>query len=427
MVPASQPSRSLRLAQLGLLFVVCLLTSGCLVVGEVTPTTSELPRWACPTPTPLPPIEVPAGTQPDPQGTPVPITRTTEPYEREPYNTIGQQPILRPTPHTKTGTQFFLGQLINLTRDLDVQVDITPSGTPIDGEQLSLVRLTWHNRGASVAFEPGRQVVVNTIRRADRRLVAGPWRWSADAAAAAGMATDDSVLHTEIPAGTSDLQIPILAPAGTVETLDLQLDPPNATTGTAGTLRVQFTPDRDPHCDAPGTEAAVYDDTNREVSGAPVPPGADSLVAAAMAQLGRQYCWGGKGYIPCSGWTLKEGQVTPPCASYPCWDCSGLTWGVYQAVGITIGHGTQNQKNYPQVALAQVQPGDLFLFYGINQQGRASRITHVGMYVGDVDGDGTGDMVHAANYPAGVIVTKNIVRNAYYMQRLAVVTRPPRG
>lgn len=171
----------------------------------------------------------------------------------------------------------------------------------------------------------------------------------------------------------------------------------------------------------------MYDDANREVSGAPVPPGADSIVAAALAQLGRQYCWGGKGYTPCSGWTPQDGQVTPPCASYPCWDCSGLTWGVYQAVGITIGHGTANQKNYPAVALSAIQPGDLLLFYGINQQGRASRITHVGVYVGDVDGDSTGDMVHAANYPTGVIVTKNIVRNPYYMRKLAVVTRPPKG
>src|SRR5262249_43478606 len=106
---------------------------------------------------------------------------------------------------------------------------------------------------------------------------------------------------------------------------------------------------------------------------------------------------------------------------------SGLTWFAYYENGITIGQGTANQQNYPVVPLDQVQPGDLLLFSDINVQGRGARITHVGMYVGDLDGDGTGDMVHAANYPTGVILTKNIFNNRYYIERLVIITRPPRG
>lgn len=119
---------------------------------------------------------------------------------------------------------------------------------------------------------------------------------------------------------------------------------------------------------------------------------------------------------------------TPPCASYPCFDCSGLTWYAYQQNGIIIGHGTSNQKTYQAVDLAQIAPGDLMLFTGgpVGSGNRFSGIRHVGLYVGDVTGDGTGDMVHAANYPDGVVIVNNVLASPYYAQRLAVVTRPPR-
>ncbi|HEX6293017.1 MAG TPA: NlpC/P60 family protein [Herpetosiphonaceae bacterium] len=411
--------------------VLLLPLLGCIGTANVTPTAGGLPRWACPTPTALPPIQVEDGSDLNPEGTPVPHYRDTLPYEREPYNEIGREPILRPTPQTKTGTSFYLGQIINLQPALDVQLTVETRGEPIIRDagvvQLFIVRATWHNRGDPFPFDPARQLVISSIRRPDGRLLAGPWRWDLAAAEAAWLTPTDAALHTEIPTGESTLQVPILAPTGSVAVLDLQLDPPDATEASAGSLRVQFTAAEEPDCEHAGTVAAVYDEEGREAVPPPVPGGSATLIAFARQQLGRQYCWGGKGWSPCSGYTPQDGQVTPPCASYPCWDCSGLTWGAYNAAGIVIGHGTSNQKNYPAVPIDQIQPGDLLLFGGINQVGRGARITHVGLYAGDLDGDGTGDMIHAASYPTGVVIAKNILGNRYYLQRLAIITRPPRG
>lgn len=417
-------SRALAILAISPVFLLLLACFGSAEVSTIVG--NGMPRWACPTPTALPPIQVEAGTELNVQGTPVPTYRDTKPYEREPYNQIGKEPILLPTPYTKQGTSFFLGQIINLGSQLDVQITGESRGAPVmqgDVElQLYLLKTTWHNRGEAVPFDPARQMVLTGIRRQDGRLSAGQWRWDNAAAKAAQIAAEDTTLHTEIPAGDSEITLPVLAPVGTVQAVDLQLDPPEATQNTAGTFRIQFTAAQESNCDHDGTVAAVYDDAGQNIVAPPVAPGTDSIVAFAIQQIGRQYCWGGKGMQPCSGL-----GVTPPCASYPCWDCSGLTWGAYNANGIIIGHGTANQKNYPAVPKDQIQPGDLLLFGGINQQGRGAAITHVGLYAGDIDGDGTGDMVHAANYPTGVVIAKNVLGNKYYMQRLAIITRPPHG
>ncbi len=403
-------------------------TLGCFGAAEVNDLAgTSLPRWACPTRTALPPIEVEDGTTLNPQGTPVPSQRMTEPYEREPYNGVGKRPILLPTPYTKTGTSFFLGQIINLGSTLDVRVEVVAQGTPITADlpeprQLYLLQTHWENRGQPLPFDPGRQMVLTMVKQTSGRQMAGQWRWDTRAAEAAGLPASEAVLHTDIPSGSSKIVIPVLAPVGTPQTIDLQLDPPDAAANGAGSLRVQFTRAEELNCEQPGTVAASYEDVQQPIIPPPVAPGTDRIVAFAMQQLGRQYCWGGKGWQPCSGL-----GVTPACAAYPCWDCSGLTWGAYNANGIVIGHGTQNQKNYPAVPQDQVQPGDLLLFGGINQQGRGATITHVGLYAGDIDGDGTGDMIHAANYPTGVVLAKNVLGNRYYLQRLAIITRPPRG
>ncbi len=412
---------------------VFLLLLACFGSAEVTTIAgNSLPRWSCPTPTALPAIEVEDGRVSNPQGTPVPTYRDTEPYEREPYNQIGKQPILRPTPYAKTGTSFFLGQIVNITDQLDVQVMGTAQGTSFtqgadEARQLYLLKTIWHNRGQAVAFDPARQMVLTGIKRSDGRLSAGQWRWDTAAAEAAAMATHETNLRTEIPAGDTEISLPVIGPAGTVQSVDLQLDPPGATQDTLGSLRLQFMRSDEPNCEHDGTVGAVYEDGARNTAAPPIARGTDKIVAAALAQLGRQYCWGGKGYAPCNGYGGGPVQVTPACASYPCWDCSGLTWGAYNANGIVIGHGTSNQKNYPAVPVSDIQPGDLLLFGGINQQGRGATITHVGLYAGDIDGDGTGDMIHAANYPTGVVIAKNVLGNTYYTQRLALITRPPHG
>ena len=383
---------------------------------------SDIPRWACPSATPLPPIEVEDGTENNDLGTPVPKYRDTDPYERE-YG-IGNRPPPLPTPYTKgagfqSQTAFFIGQIVNW-RSMDVKVDIAGSDTMglEAGERLYRIRLEWRNYGSPFPFTPMRQLVITAISRADGRMTGGEWRYSDRAAQLAGI--DPATLAQALPSGTTVQEVPIIAPDGNVGSIDIQLDQPGASS--ANGLRLHFTPGRPPECGFDGTWSAVYPSSSREFTGVAAPPGADAVVASALKYVGRQYCWGGKGYVPCSGL-----GVTPPCADYPCFDCSGLTWFAYKENGLPISQGTANQKNYAPVQPDQIQPGDLMLFSAINAQNSGARITHVGLYAGDLDGDGKGDMIHAANYPTGVVITKNVLGNPYYVSHLVVVTRPPRG
>ena len=388
---------------------------------------SDIPRWACPTATPLPPIEVEDGTKDNDLGTPEPKYRETDPYERE-YG-IGNRPPPRPTPYTKgagfqSQTAFFIGQIVNW-RSMDVRVDVAGSDTTgLDAnERLYRIRLEWRNYGNPFPFTPMRQLVLTAISRSDGRLTGGEWRYSDRAAQLAGI--DPSTLAQALTQGTTIQEIPIIAPDGNVGSIDIQLDQPGASS--ANGLRLHFTPGRAPECGDDGTWAAVYSSAPRQFSGVAAPPGADAIVATALKYVGVQYCWGGKGFSPCNGYGGEPTQVTPACASYPCFDCSGLTWFVYKENNLPIGQGTANQKNYTPVQVSDIRPGDLMLFSAINAQNSGARITHVGLYAGDLDGDGKGDMIHAANYPTGVVITKNVLGNPYYLSHLVVVTRPPRG
>ena len=73
-------------------------------------------------------------------------------------------------------------------------------------------------------------------------------------------------------------------------------------------------------------------------------------------------------------------------------DCSGLTYYIYQQLGITIGRTSYAQaKNGVSVSKSEVQPGDILIFKGGG---------HVGIYVG---GD---TFVHAGNTSTGVKAVK---------------------
>lgn len=383
-----------------------------------------IPRWICPSATPLP-TRIKVGND-DPLSTPetTPTSLYYEPWEQE-YGL----PLQTPTPYVKQGSSFFFQQYVELRPNVFVYVTYQTRPTTIRAVsyQLVLVSLRWNNKsGVDVPLRPLRQIVVTAVQLADGRKQQGEWYWSADAATAAGLTQGQSLESWLIPRGESSLQIPILAPGANVTQIDVRIDPPNAVdTVSDGTLRVQFTQGQVRDCIQPeGVMTGLPYDPANPAQGMPIPPGADAMLASALKQVGRQYCWGGKGFTPCSG--CAGGQcVTPACASYPCFDCSGLTWWVYHENGITIGHGTSNQQNYPQVPFDQQAPGDLALFTTINSHSR-SGITHVGILF-DINGDGTMDMVHSANYPDGVIVEMNVWSKRYYRNNLILITRPPRG
>jgi cell wall-associated NlpC family hydrolase len=97
----------------------------------------------------------------------------------------------------------------------------------------------------------------------------------------------------------------------------------------------------------------------------PLPLTRADLVRSAKQFLGLRYLWGGL-----SAWG---------------YDCSGLTWAVYRAHGITIPRDADAQFTAGRpVSLAAAKPGDL-IFYG------TSFVHHVTMAVGD------GLMIEAPN------------------------------
>lgn len=428
----------------------CITMLGCLLMvtpmlacvgtpfSAVPPLVNYEPRHACPTNTPLPFGEAGPVKEiiryPRPTATPSGPIRYDEEvvyyekWERE-YGHLGGPPFPAPTPYTKSGFRYYIGQLINLGPDLDLQLDVEPTGIMSDSSRLYLVKTQWTNRGTPIVMQPARQLVISSVRTSEGRKLGGVWAWSPSAARLAGLSAGTEVLSMTILPGETELVLPIVAPRDQVQVVELHADPQHVNDQTGGVLHVQFVADTDPYCDHPGTHQAVYSKAWRPVVAPPAPGSAGSIVAAAMKYVHRPYCWGGKGYGPCPGNpTIGYKDACPAYQQLPCFDCSGLVAQAYlEGAGVRIAHGTANQQLYPQVALADIQPGDLMLFGGFNQNGRATVITHVGLYGGDVTGDGTGDLIHAASYPRGVIVTNNVLGNDQYRSRLVLITRPPIG
>jgi cell wall-associated NlpC family hydrolase len=101
----------------------------------------------------------------------------------------------------------------------------------------------------------------------------------------------------------------------------------------------------------------------------PVTPTGEDLVATAKRFLGLRYLWAG---VSAFGF-----------------DCSGFTYSVYRAHGVTIPRDAAPQSEFGKdVAVEDLQPGDLLFFA---QPGGVGRVHHVGMYIGD------GKMIHSPN------------------------------
>jgi hypothetical protein len=108
------------------------------------------------------------------------------------------------------------------------------------------------------------------------------------------------------------------------------------------------------------------------------PPGRDSLVDLARSQVGLKYKLGAK-------------------APWKAFDCSGLVQWIMGKFDIDVPRTSREQvKSGIEVPRdsAALLPGDLLFF------GRGSRISHVGIYVGD------GKYVQAANRKVGVVESK---------------------
>lgn len=116
---------------------------------------------------------------------------------------------------------------------------------------------------------------------------------------------------------------------------------------------------------------------------------ANTVIAAAMAQLGKRYVYG----------------TTGPNT----FDCSGLTYYAYKKVGVSLAHSAKS-VGYgagQKVSRANLQRGDLVCFDTISDSDLSD---HVGIYIGN------NQFVHASSGQARVIVS---TLSGYYSERFS--------
>ncbi|HEU4327417.1 MAG TPA: NlpC/P60 family protein [Roseiflexaceae bacterium] len=403
-------SRPLRIL-LGTLALLPLLA--CAGSGQLP--TAMQPRWACPSSTPLPwgeagPVKAYLEGAPDPTtGIPARTPIYWQQWEQE-YPTPGLAVYPSPTPYGYSGTTFALGQRVELVSGLHVQVDAAggeAAQLPGAPQQVYRLVLTWHNAtGAPLPVDYAQQLTLGAVVETGGAERADGWRTTTAARDLAALPP----LPTAIPPGVSAVTVPVVAPPGRVKTVALALPvgrlpgpsstpSPAATTPTpntelrpavTGMLTVQWTDTALRYFGAPPCPDAgaltPWGDRPQALAPASAPPGVGRLVQLLLAQVGKRYVWGATGPEQ--------------------FDCSGLVVWAYRQIGITdLPRTTYTQ--FPAlrpVGREQLLPGDL-VYFAIQEPGR---VDHVGVLVGDTDGDGSMDMIHAASPALGVRLERNV-------------------
>ncbi len=426
------------ISSVSLLFLAC---------GTASTVITSAPRWACPSPTPRPfgvdgPVkEVITHTRPITEGGDWEEELFYERWEQE-YGPLGGPPFPSPTPYAAVGTAYVFGQRVEAW-PFHIQVTaqagpvVTLPGVAADQQQLALIELIWHNHTvAPIPIQYAEQLRLRAVTEPSGAVVSGgTWSVTPVALHLAGVAS----LPELIPPGVSSVTVPVLGPRGTPKVVELALVgdpsavpllpsptvPPGMPTLTPtlapptptptpnlglqrqepNQLTLQWTdamwraPGAEP-CADPGaltgwsTEPGQAWGHEVPIQGVSAPPGRPRVVQLALHQVGKAYIWGAKG----------------PEA----FDCSGLMTWVYAQIGVTIPQGTAGQWPRMQpVDLAQLAPGDL-IFFAIGGQG----IDHVGMLVGDLNGNGQWDMVHAASPSLGVRIDYDVLQSSFYAPRI---------
>lgn len=416
--------------------VVALVLSLLLACTTIqTQVTSATPAWACPSPTPKPygvdgpvkemiahprPTDVPSG----PIITDEELVYYVE-WEQEYGAVASGPPFPSPTPYVLSGNVFTLGQRVRIA-PLSALVNAQAEFTLEDGRQLYQVTISWLNQTiAPIAIDYTAQVQLLAVRHPNgSETAADGWHASPESLDLAGI----EALPTAIPVGESAVRIPIIAPAGEPAAVALlvrrdsgytpiyaptsgtpvEVPQPTAATHPAPNTDLRRTdPDLvmiafsaarpiDPPCDSPGATTAWKLPTSggHGVPDVPIaaPPGADRLVELALAQVGKRYVWG------------AAGPQT--------FDCSGLVVWLYAQIGLHVPARTARDQFQilKPVDADQLLPGDLLYFHPAG----STRITHTAVYVGDINGDGVGDVVHAASVKYGVLLMTGGVHNPYY-------------
>jgi cell wall-associated NlpC family hydrolase len=386
------------------------------------------PRWACPSPTPLPwgrsgpvkdrvalPTDVPSGPQEY-------ENVFYEEWERE-YAPLGGPPFPSPTPYSVVGLNYVLGQRVEIS-PLHVLVTarsgavVTLPGVAPNTQQLYYVDITWYNHTAeSIPIAYAERVRVRAVTAPSGAIVTDSnWGLNHASLTVSGMSAPPDA----IPPGESAVSVPIIAPVGEVKTVEITFTGQPGGAPVAGTPTVTPAPndnlqgsaaneltvtwtntrlDIGPECGDAGAMTNWDDGSawgNAAALAISAPPGAGRLIQIALNQVGKAYIWGAKGPEQ--------------------FDCSGLTQWSYAQISIRIPTGTAGQ--WPQmrpVNPGELQPGDL-IFFAVATPGK---IDHVGMLAGDLNGDGRWDMVHAATPALGVRVEYSVLDSPFWGPKIA--------
>lgn len=103
----------------------------------------------------------------------------------------------------------------------------------------------------------------------------------------------------------------------------------------------------------------------------------------------------------------------------PNYDCSGLMQAAFLSAGIWIPRDAYQQADFAQsIDLTEANPGDLIFFGSDTVPGRHDRITHVGLYLGDLHYIHSSGKDHGRN---GIAIDRlsaqeDAIAQAYYQQ-----------
>ena len=394
---AAPPSTRSRLGLLGLLGLLVGLVLACgggngVANGPAVPMPPvQKARWDCPTPVQVTPTALEA--DPNPLVPTVVFSATAPtatPYYRGDYFYLGQD--------VYAGT---MRVTVHSIRSLG------PADPALGGGVMQQLDLEVESASAS-PLDLAAQVVLREVQAPDGTGIRGWWRSDSRTQATA------DPWPTSLAAGVAWRgMVMIRTPHGTPTRVQVYQNPAVAylTDGvTDGMIVVHGY--ADPWC----TDNIARRPSAPDPMGTPgvpigtpgfIPPGSNAVAAWAYAHVGYPYVWGAKG----------------PNA----FDCSGLVYSAYASVGVALPVGTtapnggQWATGIP-IALSDLQPGDAMFFHTYAPSPPPS---HVGIYVGDMDGDGRGDMVSGNSPQLGVQFESNVRGSSYWMSHFMGARRYP--